>query len=193
MTPDTRWFFREYTARLDWEKYESAYRHDADFTPIATRIIRQIIDSVPGWTSQTEYFRVDVIGYESRVGEIEDKAQKAGLGAYLWNLKIAVEHENSKSGWTDELVKLAQLRCPLKVVIGYSHCDEREAAEQKKLCAAAEILAMTDAYGSIRRDGEEILVILGNGEPKNRANPDYTSFDCRGYLFEYASRAFVRI
>ena len=38
---------------------------------------------------------------------------------YCWDLKVAIEHENDSRLWVDEVVKLAHIACPLRVVIGY--------------------------------------------------------------------------
>ena len=190
---DARWFYSEFVNSIKWENDARAYLTDAEFTPVVTKAIREIVDSVPGWNSQTEYFRIDVIGWETRWNEVADIAHKADLSAHLWDLKIAVEHENSKSDWTDELVKLMQVRCPLKVVIGYNYYDDRDQGEQNKLKAAAAILRQVRSYQSCRRDHEEILLILGNGCSKVTGKSDYTEFDYRGYLYDFDCLAFVRI
>lgn len=61
------------------------------------------------------------------------RKSKLKLSAHLWDLELAVEHENSKQDWTDEVIKLIHVKCPLKVVISYNYCDERETTERKKL------------------------------------------------------------
>ena len=113
------------------------------------------------------------------------------MNAHLWNLKIVVEHENNKKDWTDELMKLLQVRCPLKVIIGYNHYDERDQKEKEKIEIASKMVVAADAYEGIARDREEILLILGNGCSAISGESDYTSFDYRGYLFNYRTEKFV--
>ena len=185
-------FFKEFITRVTWEKFHDYYVNDASFTPIVTKEIRDIICSM-GWQPTGQYFRIDIVGYESKWESVKELTHNAGLGAYLWNLKIAVEHENSKKAWTDELIKLMQIRCPLKVIISYNYYDERPEGDWKKLAVAADLMKKTDSYPSIKRDGEEILIILGNGCSKKTKKSDYTSFDYRGYLYNYSSELFDEI
>jgi hypothetical protein len=37
----------------------------------------------------------------------------------LWNLEVAIEHENESGRWYDEFVKLSHISCGLKVLITY--------------------------------------------------------------------------
>jgi hypothetical protein len=185
-------FFKEFVERVTWEEYHQSYINDAEFTPIITNVIKDIIEKM-GWIPTTEYFRIDVIGYESKWESVKDKAHNAGLGAYLWNMKAAVEHENSKSAWTDELIKLMQIRCPLKVIITYNYYDERPEGDLKKLAVAADLMQKVDSFESIKRDGEELLIIIGNGCSKKTKKSDYESFDYKGYLFNYDSNKFVEL
>ena len=190
---DAKWFFRKYTEKITWEKYAEAYRHDSEFTPLVTAAINEIIEDGTGWQHQNEYFRIDIVGWESHYETIKPEANEARLNAHLWNLEIAVEHENNKQDWTDELIKLMQIRCPLKVIIGYNYYDDREENECRKLGIAAKMLQATDAYQSIARDQEEILLILGNGCSRKTGRSDYTSFDYRGYLYDFASESFIQL
>lgn len=187
------WFFRRFTESVTWEKYANTYKKDADFTPVVTSVINGIIEDGIGWQHQNEYFRIDAVGWETRYTDIKEETNKAGLNAHLWDLRIAVEHENNKQDWTDEIVKLMQIRCPLKVVIGYNHCDQREENEKRKLEITAKLIQATDFYPSITRDREEILLILGNGCSAKTGKSDYTSFDYRGYLYHYETEKFVRL
>ena len=82
---------------------------------------------------QHEYFRIDTVGWVSQYERMSEEAKELDLNAHLWDLKIAVEHENSVKDWTDEIIKLIHIKCPLKVVIGYNYCKERGFTDQKKL------------------------------------------------------------
>lgn len=95
-------------------------------------IVHKIIEDA-GMTAQHEYFRIDTVGWITRYQKMEQKAHELKLSAHLWDLEIAVEHENSKQNWTDEVIKLIHVKCPLKVVISYNSCDERDTTEWESL------------------------------------------------------------
>lgn len=103
------------------------------YTELVNKYIVHKIIKDAGMTAQHEYFRIDTVGWVTRYQEMEDEAHKLDLSAHLWDLKIAVEHENSKHDWTDEVIKLIHVKCPLKVVISYNYCDERDTTEWEKL------------------------------------------------------------
>ena len=85
------------------------------YTELVNKYIVHKIIKDAGMTAQHEYFRIDTVGWVTRYQEMEDEAHKLDLSAHLWDLKIAVEHENSKHDWTDEVIKLIHVKCPLKV------------------------------------------------------------------------------
>lgn len=98
-----------------------------------------------------EYYRIDTIGWIQRKTELD--TGNTNLVPYLWDLVAAVEHENDSKEWLDEVCKLAYIRCPLRVVIGYGieQLDD-------KIDVVKEILAKTNAFTD---DEQEFLIILG--------------------------------
>lgn len=177
----------------DGRSYLEIYKSDeSTFTKIINNcVVPKIIESV-GWKSQNEYFRIDTVGWKTKYQEIsEDYSKKLGLSRHLWDLKIVVEHENDKRDWTDELIKLAHIRCPLKVVIGYVHCDERTEIEKEKLKFAYSCLTHIDAFD--KNANEEFLIIFGNGAARNRSNSTYKKFDYRGYVLTKGQKEFVKL
>ncbi len=168
------------------------YKKDAEFTPVVTKIIEKIIQEA-GYTSQREYFRIDVIGWVSRFENMKADAEAEGLKvrAHLWDLKIAVEHENSKSDWSDEVMKLIHVKCPLKVIIGYSYSNERGEIERKKLDFVAKWMQEIDALN--KGMDEQYLIILGNGCNSESGSSDYTDFGYVGYLYNWVEKRFKRI
>ena len=168
------------------------YLNDKDYTPVITKIIREIIET-DELTSQTEYFRIDVVGWKSYYEEMEDDAeiQNIKINPHLWDLKIAVEHENNKKDWSDELIKLIHIKCPLKVVIGYTHSDEREKGERNKLDFMSKWMQRVEALK--KGTDEEYLVILGNGCNSKTKKSDYTDFDYRGYVYNFQTRRFEEL
>lgn len=177
----------------DGRSFMEIYKTDEPtFTKIINNIVVPQIVEKQGWTSQNEYFRIDTVGWETKYKTInEDYSKKLGLSRHLWDLKIAVEHENDKSDWTDELVKLAHIRCPLKVVIGYVHCDERGDMEKEKLKFAYDCLSGTKAFDP--NADEEFLIIFGNGAARNKANGTYEKFNYRGYALTKGQTEFVEL
>lgn len=184
---------------LEGRSYFYIYRnHEKEYTKLVNkRIIHNIISSSVDeegnpLVAQHEYFRIDTIGYKPKFDAISKAERDAvGLWRHLWDLRIAVEHENSKKDWMDEVVKLVHIRCPLKVVIAYNYCDMRDDGDKLKLAFIAKWIPELAAFDKNAK--EELLVILGNGAPKSKSNPLYTSFDYRGYLYNSTSQAFELI
>jgi hypothetical protein len=178
----------------DGETYLSKYKllknnkRDAFTKFINKEIIPEII-RCHDYSVSHEYFRIDASGWVSHHQDVEATAKAVGLKAHLWNLLIAVEHENDTKDWNDEVIKLAHVRCPLKVVIGYNACDNRDDGDYIKLAFVAECLQQLLCFNSDHKD--EFLIILGNCKGTNRQ--DYDAFDYRGYIYDYDERAFGRI
>ena len=186
---------REDNIAPDGRTYLEVYKVDADYTKLVNGpIISDLIKGIdPRMEVQHEYFRIDSVGWISHYEEMKEEAQKAGLkvNAHLWDLKVAVEHENSKADWSDEVMKLIHVKCPLKVIIGYSYSDERDDVELRKLDFVAEWMQKIDALQ--KGTDEEYLVILGNGCNRKTGESDYDRFDYRGYLYSFDTKRFERI
>lgn len=121
-----------------------------------------------------EYYNIDAIGWSDiSKDKIIDNCNKVDLRPELWNLEVAIEHENSKKLWLDEVCKLAYINCPLRVVIAYAK-KENDDKEIKKI--VKEILKTTNAI----RDDQEFLLMLGDCGANSQ--PDY-----RSYVFAYDS------
>lgn len=165
-------------------------KDEKTFTELVNKtLIHEIVEN-SGLSAQHEYFRIDTVGWDGRYLELDEKrAKEVGLNRHLWDLKIAVEHENDKKDWLDEVIKLVHIRCPLKVIIGYNHCDQRGEPEREKLAYAAKCMQMVNAFNTA--DREEYLIILGNAKGSN--GESYTNFDYRGYLYNHDKRQFERI
>ena len=184
---------REHITHTDGRNYLDIYRTDE---PTFTELInKQIIHSIiaeAGLDVQHEYFRIDTVGWHGKYDILDrDRAKTVGLNRHLWDLMIAVEHENDKEDWLDELIKLIHVKCPLKVVIGYNYCDCRGENENNKLQYAAECMQMIKAFSN--DTAEEYLITIGNGAPKDKSKPNYTSFDYRAYLYNCDEKQFIRI
>ena len=163
------------------------------YTELVNKYIVHKIIGDAGMTAQHEYFRIDTVGWITRYQKMQKatQASQLKLSAHLWDLEIAVEHENSKQDWTDEVIKLIHVKCPLKVVISYNYCDERDTNEWEKLAFIAHWMQEVKAFtkGS---DEEEYLLIFGNCF-NSKTKADYDTFDYRGYLYNRQTRRFDRI
>ena len=189
--PTAKDFFEDYTSSVT-KGYWDDYHDNSQWTVCVTQIIRRIIEKY-GLTSQTEYYRIDITGWKSHWEEISDQASKLGLNPHLWDLEIAIEHENSSSDWTDELVKLVHIRCPLKVIIGYTPCDMRGTGglEDQRLAFASELMKKVKAFDPGAR--EQYLIIFGNSAPKDSKSPTYSDYGYRGYIYDSDRNAFVEL
>lgn len=181
-------FYNDYLS-LVTNEYWDVYHDNKQWTSCVTKIIKEIIKKY-SLTPQTEYFRVDVTGWISHWEDIKEEAQAVKLNPHLWDLEIAVEHENDNSDWTDELVKLVHIKCPLKVIIGYTPCDMRY-KELERLQFAGKLLYKVKAFN--RCPNEEYLIILGNSAPKESKNHDYSNYDYRGYIYSHSKNQFEEI
>lgn len=169
----------------------SIYKHQASaYTELINKFVIHNIIKNAGMEPQHEYFRIDTVGWVSQYKRMITEAKELNLNSHLWDLKIAVEHENSKKDWTDEVIKLIHIKCPVKVVIGYNYCDEREIIEQKKLDFIARWMQEVEALEKGME--EEYLLIFGNCY-NPRTKSDYNVFDYRGYLYNQQTHKFDRI
>ncbi len=177
---------------IDGKRLFDIYRSNTDYTKMITRILNDMVDKA-GYTHQNEYFRIDVIGWVGHAEEMENDPdyEKVAINPHFWDLKVAIEHENSKADWSDEVFKLIHVKCLLKVIIGYSPWNQRGAEEDNKLSFIARWMNKVDAFKN--DDNEEYLIILGNAKGKGRGVGDYDSFDYRGYLYNSDLKHFERI
>ena len=193
------------------EKFREIYKINDEYTyemnNLNNGIICETIHAIDRTMKlQNEYLRVDVPAWKSMFDEMSDSSEKArwkekfkdcGMTPHLWNLYFAVEHENDPGDWMDEVLKLAHLRCPLKVVIGYVPWDKRDKrndanSDDGRLRLAAECLKWTKVYKrqpntyydsrDEAADTEEFLVILGSCS--NGSKSDYDLPNYKGYLFD---------
>ncbi len=110
-----------------------------------------------GCRTEREYFRVDLISYRS-----QDK-QDTLLGSlrhYAWDLMTAVEHENDRRLWMDEVVKLAHIACDLRVVIGYLPLHDTHTHEEYLERIAEELYGIKAWQAT--KDCGEFMILIGD-------------------------------
>ena len=106
---------------------DSYKKDDKVWTKHAIKIAENVIksfyqndDRYPIWQTQTEYLRVDIIGYLT-----DWDNPKYSKKQHDWQLKIAYEHENSNN-WHDELSKLCHVVADLHVISSYHNFRDDE-------------------------------------------------------------------
>ena len=128
MTAREFWKSFEQNIKLEKIQLESVWDEQASFTEKITALISRVIkDAKPSnkFIVQPEYYNIDLTEWEQKKLKTKEKLfVENGLKGYrfekyAWNFDIAVEHENDKNLWMDEVIKLAYVFCDLRVVIGY--------------------------------------------------------------------------
>ena len=162
------------TAQEFWRRFQKEIHRDPslcqlwnDPTAFTVGILDKLEEVIAedGVQTEREYFRIDLISYKSHLqaraeSSREEEKLYGQLKRYAWDLMTAVEHENDHRLWMDEVVKLAHIASPLRVVIGYlPHCarDEHEIY----------LSDLAEALGGIRawqqtRDAGEFLIVIGH-------------------------------
>ena len=179
MFEQSKWFFSEFNSTFvknsrNYQKAVEAYPHNTEFTSFITQRINEIISS-NNYTAQNEYYRIDAMGYSNHWREL---SQSNLLSPHLWDLEVAVEHENSSKDWLDEVIKLAHICCPLRIVIGYVPLEQRTCADTKRLAYVSSALKLLKCKDNLKNG--EFMVILGNCNTKNK---EEYFFNYKAYVF----------
>lgn len=182
--PNAKNFFK-YFNEIFSVKREDAVKYYADNTSFTTFITNELCSLIKNKYSlkpECEYFRIDVIGYKSNYDNVKQTANTAYIEPYAWDMKIAVEHENNDKLWMDEIVKLAHVYAPLRVVIGYLPVECRKNGEDDK-CLEYIVNVIKNncsAYHTLLDESNEFLIIIGN----SKTHYDKTKyFDYIAYKF----------
>lgn len=134
---------------------------------------------------QKEYYKIDMVGW-TRTEEYENAGKNAPLNKHAWILDFAIEHENNYRDWSDEVIKLMNIDCPLRVVIGYVNredlCDEGALNYMNEM--------LSKLYINMRpkiHQNDEFAIILGN---KNAKRTITKSLDYRCYKVYFENGKF---
>lgn len=180
------------TAKKFWERFkESIYQNSElvslwDYTKDFTNsIIDKLENSViadKNVKTEREYFRIDLVGY---IKKESTKTLHRNLQKYSWDLEVAVEHENDYRLWVDEVVKLAHIVCPLRVVIGYLPKNSEKYPHEVVLKKVVENLKEINAWESSSKTGD-FMIIIGDCKVGSKSERCvYTP-----YLYNYGTEAF---
>ena len=122
---------------------------------------------------QYEYLKIDLIGWKD-LDKSELGAIPKNFESYFWAFDVAIEHENDKEKWMDEVIKLSYINCPLRIVIGYA---PRNMQEEYLSYVSKALQFLNEKYQSIRKS-QEFMIILGDSglDGKDVSVDSYTPY-----------------
>ena len=135
---------------------------------------------------QYEYLKIDLIGWKNLNDNLGNLPEN--FNRHFWAFDVAIEHENDKTDWMDEVIKLSYINCPLRIVIGYAPKENRDSY---LIYVSNALNILNKRYRSIRKE-QEFMLILGDSdlEGKDVSADTYTPYlyDCNAL---YDSNAFI--
>lgn len=184
--------------KLERKQLECVWDETASFTEKISALITNVIKSAKSsneFIVQPEYYNIDITEWEQKKVKTKeyltviDGYKGYRFEKYAWNFDIAVEHENDKNLWMDEVIKLAYIFCDLRVVIGYfPYLKEGKVEMQQKYLKAVSKTITTLKCRDNMKHGE-FMIILGDVLKKEsegfekliytpyRYNPDKEEFE----------------
>lgn len=155
-----------------WEKFQGIFKEDKEgkaikywlsskaYTQFILGAIERFLKEQYLGTSK-EYYRIDLTAWTQLKNEDYFLLKDKDFEKYLWDLEVAVEHENNDKSWMDEVVKLMHVNCPLRVVIGYLPVKEDK---NIYISALNSEIKKIKAYKDM--DKGEFLLIIGDSKCK---------------------------
>ena len=178
-------FFKEFQNLFDHPNilpcFKDAWKNRECFTKLVMPYIAKILsDRGYAGEHQYEYYNIDVIGWKDCKRDLAGISKPAGyaLKEHFWYLGVAVEHENDQYDWTDELVKLLYINCPLRVVIGYYPETLSSDELEQTINYASNIVSLANKGGALIRTDQEYLLILGKNhtDSKELSKETYSAY-----------------
>ena len=160
------------TAQEFWEKFQEIFKEDKEGKAIKYWISRKaytqfILDAIESFLkgqsfeTSREYYRIDLTAW-TQLKQCGYLLKDRDFENYLWDLEVAVEHENNDKSWMDEVVKLMHINCPLRIVIGYLPLEENK---QIYISALNVEIKKVKTYDNMKNG--EFLLIIGDSKCKN--------------------------
>ncbi len=197
-TITAKMFLENFIQKCDENITPNVYANNKEYTYWITQTLCNILQDAD-IRYNCEYYRIDIYGWnpvlKTEVPVLNELTKNQNLGFHCWKPVIAIEHENNWAEWTDELVKLTYVRCPLKVIIAYNHNTDlttHKRDDSKLLEVATKTLQHSAYYGE---DKDDYLLIFGtSGQAieyfkSNEAN----KYEYRGYLYNKEKEKFEEI
>lgn len=184
-------FFDRFNEAISINNCEAVekYLNGKAFTKVVISAINSIINENPKYT-QNELYRIDSIGWSDVDLPIDCDKKIPRFKEHLWNLDVAVEHENDSKDWMYEVVKLVHVYCPLRVVISYLPLKSLmnvNKGDMAHLDYIVEKLKNLKSYDNMKQG--EFLVIIGNSNVEKIED----FFNYKGYLFSPTEERFIEI
>lgn len=166
---------------------EKAWKYNKDYTEFMIGMMENIIGkSGAGFQTSKEYYRIDLTGWSQLRDKIKDDVPSNGnydFQPYLWDLEVAIEHENNDKLWMDEVIKLSHIACGLRVVIGYVPIDLKAEHMQYLDYVSNAINTNLKVKDNMSNN---FLIILGDTKLKHGDKPcNYTPYVWKNNKFEF--------
>ena len=191
--------FKKITAESFWNNFQhkvnehirdihKKWKTRSEFTDLILKeISNKVLEDVEYEKKhQYEYLKIDLIGWNALDNNLG--VQPDNFNRHLWAFDVAIEHENDKTDWMDEVIKLSYINCPLRIVIGYAPKENRDSY---LIYVSNALNILNKRYRSIRKE-QEFMLILGDSdvEGKDVSADTYTPYlyDCNAL---YDSNAFI--
>lgn len=176
-------FYNELVDRAKNSKSELRKKYSVDKTAFTDEIIKEMSDILKmkkiiydykdnEIKVAKEYYRIDLISWTQRKEEIQkfiNESNVKNFNAHLWDFDFAIEHENNENDWLDEVIKLAYINCPNRVVISYVNRNEKKDEDYLKSVVEALNVLDPNGYKGLIKDNEnqtdekyEFGIILGS-------------------------------
>ncbi|MBQ9785489.1 MAG: hypothetical protein IJW29_08305 [Clostridia bacterium] len=171
-------FWKDFCKALEenGNEIQNVWNNKSAFTEfIIKKIFNSILNKNYGYKNehQYEYLKIDLVGWKD-LDKSELGAIPKNFESYFWAFDVAIEHENDKEKWMDEVIKLSYINCPLRIVIGYAPKDMQE--EYLSYVSKA-LQILNEKYQSIR-EGQKFMIILGDSglDGKDVSIENYTPY-----------------
>lgn len=137
-----------------------------------------------------EYYRIDLTGWTQLKGDKYKLFADKAFENYLWDLEVAIEHENNDKSWMDEVVKLLHINCPLRVVIGYLPLKENDKQQQYLDEITTQIITTKAVNDLASLENGDFMIIIGDSKCDSDKNK-YCNY--QAYVFNKNHKKFERL
>ena len=182
-------FWNEFKKIFDIPSQEAIdkWNYCKDYTDFIIEKMEHIIgEKGAGFETSKEYYRIDLTGWTQKRSLILPSLNKIknkndyNFQPYLWDLEVAIEHENDDRLWMDEVIKLLHISCKLKIVIGYIPLQQKDRINEY-LGFVSDSIALG---GKRIHDDEQFLIILGFSKVSKDNRCQYTPYLYKNGIFE---------
>ena len=180
-------FWKSFSESLQGKRAEAerAWKYNKDYTEFIIGMMEEMLCGA-GFKTSKEYYRIDLTGWSQLRHKIESDAPKNenyDFQSYLWDLDVAIEHENNDKLWMDEVIKLSHIACELRIVIGYVPVELKDEHIKYLDYVSNAINNNLKARDNMNND---FLIILGDTKLKNGDKKcNYTPYIWKNNKFDH--------